>query len=152
MFSQVNDFKFLPIPETAGHAGLTPELLNCFLDQCSRIVPPRYEMFHHRLKTIAGGGHGFKDASYRSCFHCFDDRTFDSEGAYGCIIQLREGGTPIYLHTDPEPLKIERLRQFLRQNRTLDPICREFCFDLYQALNDRVREILNSGPLFVATT
>lgn len=151
MSSQVNDFKFLPIPEAKGQANLTPTLLNRFLDQCARMVPSHYEMFHHRLKTIAGGGHGFKDASVRHCYHCFDDRAFDSEGAYGCIIQLREGGAPVYLHHDPESLKIERLRHFLHQNRTLDPICREFCFDLYQSLNDRVTEILNSEPAYLAT-
>ena len=144
--SGADDFKFLPdaaetVPELFGG----DELFSHFLAVCAREVPDRFLMFHHRLRAIGQGGHGFPDGRRRLCFQCLDDRAFDSVGAYPCVIHLREGGEKLYAHDDPEDHKRRQLGAFLPQDRSQDPICRRCCFDLYRGLNERVEFLLRNG-------
>ena len=144
--SGADDFKFLPdAAETLPALFGGDELFARFLAVCVREVPGRFLMFHHRLRTIGQGGHGFSDGRRRLCFQCLDDRTFDSAGAYPCVIHLREGGERLYARDDPEDLKRKQLGAFLRQDRSRDPICRRCCFDLYRGLNERVEFLLRNG-------
>jgi hypothetical protein len=141
-----DDFKFLsastePFPLLFRE----PEQMTRFLEVCSQLVPDRYVMFHHRLATIQSGGHGFADNRRRHCYQCLDDRVYDSTATYGCVVQLREGGAPIYEHRDPAATKRRKLQAFLRDDRSRDPICREYCFDLYRGLNERVEDLIGPG-------
>ncbi len=139
----VDDFKF--VPDSAEHGGAffrDDAQRRAFTTVCTEEVPARHGMFHHRLATIAAGGHGFPDAAHRRCHQCVDDRAYDARGAYGCVIQLREGGEPIYLHGEARDEQRRKLGAFRMTDRTADPICREHCFDLYQALNSATDELL----------
>ncbi|MBN1154986.1 radical SAM protein [candidate division KSB1 bacterium] len=141
--SNVDDFKFLPVyglnsnPEYTNH-----HKFHEFIQISRQYVPAKYKMFHHRLNTILNGGHGLWDHKRKICYQSLDDRAFDSIGSYGCIIQLREGAKPIYLHDDPYEYKILSLNNFLKSDRHDDPVCRKHCFDLYKDLNDRVHYLL----------
>ena len=133
--SGVDDFKFLPVSKG--------KLNSQFIDVCKGSVPQKYLMFHARLETlITSGGQGFHDSESRNCFFCMDDRTYDSIGAYPCTIHLREGGKRLYEHTMSRAKKEESLADFVSENRTNDPLCRRFCFDLYQSLNRKTKDFL----------
>ena len=141
--SGADDFKFLPAShEPASRLFPTREMRERFLLSCSESVPYRHRMFHHRISTMLNGGHGFRDPRERKCYQCVDDRAYDSIGSYACIIHLREGAAPIYLHEDPDDLKKNKLNTFLNQDRSRDPICRRCCFDLYRDLNEGVYNLL----------
>lgn len=144
--SGVDDFKFLPVSTLRlEHAFPHADCLARFVAICSSEVPERYKMFHHRLRQIQRGAHGFHDDQHRVCYQSLDDRAFDSIGAYPCIIQLREGGKRLYNHGDTDDVKKQRLHDFLVEDRSRDAICRSFCFDLYRDLNMRVSRRLASG-------
>jgi len=141
--SHVDDFKFLPVQDSNSQQCFTDhDTFSTFLQISRQIVPSEFLMFHHRLNTLMKGGHGFTVEKDHFCYQCLDDRAFDSSGSYGCVIQLREGGKPIYFHDDPYEYKILSLMRFLNSNRYSDPICRSYCFDLYKDLNDRVHYLL----------
>lgn len=143
--SGADDFKFLPA-STEPAETLFPEGARAlFRSICEEEVPPRHAMFHHRLASLSGSGHGFADWRRRHCFQALDDRAADSRGVYGCVIQIREGGKPIYGHGDTSVIKARCLREFLHGNRTDDPICRRSCFDLYRDLNERVAHFIACG-------
>jgi MoaA/NifB/PqqE/SkfB family radical SAM enzyme len=137
--SGVDDFKFLPdSTELFADVFERPVSYARFLSICREEVPARYGMFHLRLGTLASGGHGFHDGRVRHCYHSVDDRVFDASGVYPCVIQLREGGPPVYAHADAPDAKEGKLRDFLESDRTRDPICARCCFDLYRRLNEAV--------------
>ena len=132
----VDDFKFLP----ASRARLVtvfeePGSWERFEALCQQAVPARYPMFHYRLRSMRAGGHGLPQGRPHPCWLCLDDRAFDSRGAYSCIVRLREGGKPLYLHEDSTPTRAARLGAFLATDRALDPICRAHCYDLYRELS-----------------
>lgn len=137
--SGVDDFKFLP-DSTQAFADVFAEsaVREAFQRICREEVPARYGMFHLRLGTLATGGHGFDDTERRPCYHSIDDRVFDSQGAYPCVIQLREGGERVYLRTDTPDEQERKLRRFVASDRRDDAICRRCCFDLYRRLNEAV--------------
>lgn len=138
-----DDFKFLPV-STERFENLFPdaETRKRFLDICRDTVPEKYTLFHYRLAMLEKGGHGLYSRGSHTCCHCLDDRSYDSMGAYPCIIHLREGGNRLYLHKDPIELKRKRLEDFFRSDRTKNRICRTFCFDIYRAFSDRVVAML----------
>lgn len=109
-----------------------------FLSICKMIVPKRFTMFHHRLASLQENRPGMS----RSCYVSMDDRTYDTLGAYACMAQLKEGAAPIYLHSDSEEQKRKKLKAFLAEDRTQDPICMRSCFDLHQAINSQVNELV----------
>ncbi len=143
--SGADDFKF--VPDSAQHGGAffaDAGRRDAFVAVCADVVPRRHRMFHHRLANLSAGGHGFPDARPRACHQCVDDRAYDPCGAYGCVIQLREGGAPVYLHTEPEAEKRRKLGAFRAANRADDAICRRHCFDLYRSLNERTDALLEA--------
>jgi hypothetical protein len=144
----VDDFKFLPV-SSEDVAEIFPEqgIFHLFKSICEAEVPGKYRMFHLRLATLTGRGHGFSDDRSRSCFLTLDDRTYDPLGAYACIIQLREGGKRLYEEGMTREQKADQIEQFLSGNRTADPICRRCCYDLYRRINDRVDCLLSRGTL-----
>ncbi len=134
----VDDFKFLP----ASRAKLVavfdaPGSWEHFEALCQREVPATYPMFHYRLRSMRAGGHGLQPERPHPCWFCLDDRAFDSQGAYPCIVRLREGGRPLYQHTDPPRSKLIALSAFLATDRSSDPICKAHCYDLYRELSVR---------------
>jgi pyruvate-formate lyase-activating enzyme len=142
----VNDYKFLPgSVEKFNHIFENEDRLHRFITICQSTVPKEREFFYFRLNTLLQGGHGFKDQRYQRCYQSLDDLAYDSEGAYGCVIQLREGGNRIFYHHSSEEEKAQKLRDFLQQDRTKDPICRQHCFDIYRKFNDRVDYLLSKG-------
>ena len=137
--SGVDDFKFLPdSTQTFADVFADAAVQLEFQRICKEEVPARYGMFHLRLATLASGGHGFNDTQVRHCYHSVDDRVFDSSGAYPCVIQLREGGPSVYLHSDSAGEQERKLRAFVATDRSRDAICRRCCFDLYRRLNEAV--------------
>ena len=147
--SGVDDFKFLPLEEgNSNQINFNASVMDDFINACLTLTPERYQMFHYRLKTLKTGEYGLAKIHSSHCYQSLDDRVFDSVGAYACVIQLREGGQRIYDHNMPERIKIQRLKEFLIQNRKNDPLCNKFCFDLYRGINERVQEQLgNDYPL-----
>ncbi len=139
--SGADDFKLLPDSTTNFQAALGDQAER-FVALCRARVPARFGMFHYRLAHIDGGGHGFHDARPRRCYQALDDRAWDSIGAYGCVIQIREGGEPVFLHTDAPEVREEKLATFVSADRYRDPICRRCCFDIYRDLNERVTWLL----------
>jgi MoaA/NifB/PqqE/SkfB family radical SAM enzyme len=141
----IDDFKFLPASTETNWSELRNSETFCrFRKICRRRVPKRFGMFHFRLANLSSGnGIGFPDSRRRLCFQCLDDRAYDSIGAYGCVIQLREGGRRIYEHSMSADEKALRLRRFLHQNRCRDSLCRRYCFDIYRLLNERVGFLLD---------
>jgi molybdenum cofactor biosynthesis enzyme MoaA len=150
--SRADDFKFLPLEEENSDQMNVDDasLLDDFIKACVSLVPLKYKMFHYRIETLKTGEYGLAKMQTCHCFQSLDDRAFDSIGAYACSIQLREGGSRIYDHDLPESEKIQRLKQFLLQDRKNDPICNKFCFDLYRSINERVKDILETDhPLIL---
>jgi pyruvate-formate lyase-activating enzyme len=141
--SGVNDFKFLPA-STEPFSVLFPnhDMMEEFIQICLELVPARHKFFFYRLSTMQRGGHGLRTDKPLTCYHSLDDRAYDSCGAYPCIIHLREGGKRLYDHDDTEDFKRKQLENFLREDRASDPICRNFCFDVYRALNERVMTLI----------
>lgn len=141
-----DDFKFLPA-STERFADLfaNREMMNKFINVCFDVVAEQYRFFFYRLAMLERGGHGLNSSRIQTCYHCLDDRAYDSLGAWPCIIHLREGGKRLYHHKDPTQLKQKRLYAFLHSDRAEDPICRIFCFDVYRALNERVASLLHAG-------
>lgn len=143
--SNVDDFKFLPVHGLySAQTELVRNTFPSFINISRQLVPPKFKMFHHRLNTLILGGHGFTAGKEHHCYQSFDDRAFDSIGSYACIIQLREGGKPLYLHDDPHEYKVLRLKNFMFSDRQYDPVCRTHCFDLYRDLNERVHYLLQA--------
>jgi hypothetical protein len=141
----VDDFKFLPFVDRSRSEIFSSEReFDRFIEICSRSVPRRFRMFHHRLAAIRSGGHGLTSPAHRHCWQALDDRAYDSLGAYACTIRLREGAPPIYLHRDSDAEKKRKLARFIKQDRLDDPICKKHCFDLYRILNARVHHLLRS--------
>ncbi len=141
----VDDFKFLPAStELFSTLFQSREIMEQFIAICLELVPPRFKFFFYRLSMMQRGGHGLHEGGPRTCYHSLDDRAYDSVGAYPCVIQLREGGERLYLHEDADDIKRQQLTNFLREDRITDPICRNFCFDVYRALNERVSILLDS--------
>lgn len=140
-----DDFKFLPV-STHSLTNLFPEpgQKEKFMDICNTYVGPEYRFFHYRLAKLDQGGHGLADRCWHTCYHFLDDRTYDSAGAYPCIIHLREGGNRLYRYDDSIEEKREKLADFFRENRAENPICRTHCFDLYSALSDRTQFLLEN--------
>ena len=136
-----DDFKFLPasteLDAFADDAGRRR-----FLEICAAEVPARYAFFHYRLERLAAGGHGLRGRARHACYHGLDDRAFDSLGAYPCVIQLREGGERIYRHDEDAEAQAAGLRRFFETDRLGDPLCRQFCFDVYRDLSDRAAALL----------
>ena len=135
----VDDFKFLPASRA--------RLVTIFEDEgswedfenlCRHEVPANYSMFHYRMRTMRAGGHGLPAGRPHPCWLCLDDRAFDSQHAYPCIVRLREGATPLYRHTDDTAAKLAATIEFLAQDRTNDPICGAHCYDLYRELSQAV--------------
>ncbi len=132
----VDDFKFLP----ASRAKLItifeqPGSWADFEALCQREVPARYPMFHYRLGNLRTGGHGLRGAGPHPCWFCLDDRAFDSGGAYPCIVRLREGAPPLFLHSHDHDTRLRNLTTFLAADRSQDPICRAHCYDIYRELS-----------------
>jgi len=145
--SGVDDFKFLPLStDPGGPCFPLPERLPDFLSTCRQLVPQRYEMFHLRLNTLAHGGHGFRDRRPRRCYLALDDRCYDSQGAYACVVQLREGGRRLWRASATPVQRRAALRAFVHADRSEDPLCRRYCFDLYRRINTRVSTILADKP------
>lgn len=143
MAVEADDFKFLPV-STERLADLFPDLgaMRRFTEICRETVPERFGFFHYRLSMLERGGHGLRSRTSHLCYHCLDDRSYDSVGAFPCIIYLREGGKRLFRHGDSTDTKRKNLNMFFRTDRTGDPICRQFCFDVYRALSDRVASML----------
>ena len=141
---KADDFKFLPV-STEHFTELFPnhETMKKFIAVCLDTVPERYKFFHYRLAMLEQGGHGLYSGQSHTCYHCLDDRAYDSLGVWPCIIHLREGGKRMYRHDDPMEFQKEQLESFFHADRTQDPICQTFCFDVYRALNERVASILH---------
>lgn len=139
MASGASDFKFLPVSSTTIFS-LFPsnEDREQFLRICAATVPKRYRFFHYRLDSLQRGGHGLHGRHHHFCRHFLDDRAFDSVGAYPCIIHLREGGQRIYRHDDDQAFIATRIAAFASGNRAEDPLCRNYCFDVYRDFSDRV--------------
>lgn len=141
--SGLDDFKFLPLStDPAGACFPIPELLEPFQTACRSLVPERFEMFHLRLNTLAHGGHGFRDARPRRCYLALDDRCYDALGAYPCVVQLREGGPRLWRAETSDLQRAAALRRFVAADRSEDPLCRRYCFDLYRRVNTRVAVLL----------
>ncbi|MDM8525087.1 radical SAM protein [Desulfococcaceae bacterium HSG8] len=138
-----DDFKFLPV-STERFANLFPNrgMRERFVNICASYVPPEYGFFHYRMTMLQQGGHGLHGRRHHTCFHFLDDRTYDSLGAYPCIIHLREGGKRLYYHSDPPGKKQEKAAKFFHTDRAANPICHAFCFDVYRALSDRVKSLI----------
>jgi MoaA/NifB/PqqE/SkfB family radical SAM enzyme len=146
--SGADDFKFLPASaEPATEHFVDADERTRFVEICSEEIPKHFRMFHYRLRTIGNGGHGLTDARCRRCFLSLDDRAYDAAGAYPCVIQLREGGRSLYEHRDAPERQRQRVLAFACEDRTLDPICRAFCFDLYRDLNARVDQLLRDSAV-----
>ena len=141
---KADDFKFLPV-STEQFTDLFPdhETLEKFIAVCLNTVPERYKFFHYRLVMLEHGGHGLHFGQPHTCYHCLDDRAYDSLGVWPCIIHLREGGRRLYRHNDPTEFQRRQLESFFHADRTNNPICQTFCFDVYRALNERVASILH---------
>ncbi|NUM43202.1 MAG: radical SAM protein [Anaerolineales bacterium] len=144
--SGVDDFKFLPA-STEPFASLFPscEVMEKFIALCVEQVPAQYKCFFYRLSMMQRGGHGLRADSPKTCYHSLDDRAYDSLGGYPCIIHLREGGARLSLHEDSDVHKRQQLAKFLHEDRTADPICQKFCFDVYRALNERVSTLVGTS-------
>jgi pyruvate-formate lyase-activating enzyme len=137
-------FKFLPAStETIDEIFGTPENKGIFMSICKQIIPEQHVMFRYRLDMLDKGGHGLHDREKHTCYHALDDRAYDTIGAYPCIIHLREGAPPLYRHEEPFEVRRRRLSEFLKTDRTRNPICRNYCFDFYRSLNDRAVFLLH---------
>ena len=132
----VDDFKFLPASGS--------RLVTCFPDQehwdafealCRGEATARFPMLRHRLGTLRAGGHGLRGDGPHHCWFSLDDRAFDSEGAWPCIVRMREGAPPLWRHGAEPGTCARRLAAFLAEDRRQDPICAEHCFDLYRDLS-----------------
>ncbi|MFH1466840.1 MAG: radical SAM protein [Pseudomonadota bacterium] len=135
----VDDFKFLPV--ATAHRSVSfegEEDWRRFEAICRAEVPERYPMFHHRLRSLAAGGHGLGGENPHTCWFCLDDRAFDALGAWPCIIRMREGCAPLWTHDAPAAERRAALAAFLRTDRRADPVCRTHCFDLYRDLSRAV--------------
>jgi MoaA/NifB/PqqE/SkfB family radical SAM enzyme len=140
----VDDFKFLPT-STEAFISIFPqrETMDQFIAICIDLVPEQYKFFFYRLSMMQRGGHGLHgEPQPHICYHSLDDRAYDSLGVYPCIIHLREGGQRLYAHDESETSKRRHLENFLQEDRTQDPVCQKFCFDVYRALNKRVATLI----------
>jgi pyruvate-formate lyase-activating enzyme len=135
----VDDFKFLPTATAHRSVSFEAEAdWRRFEAICRAEVPARYPMFHHRLRTLGAGGHGLVGDRPHTCWFSLDDRAFDSQGAWPCIIRMREGCAPLWEHATPLEARRGALASFLRTDRRRDPVCRSHCFDLYRDLSRAV--------------
>ena len=81
-----------------------------------------------------------------NCYLCLDDRAFDSQGAFPCIVRLREGAHRLYRHDASHADRLRALAAYLATDRAEDPICRAHCYDLYRELSQAVSQrLLPSG-------
>ncbi len=140
----VDDFKFLPA-STARMVTIFPDqgAWDRFEALCRQEVPATYPMFHYRLGSLRRGGHGLQQGRPHHCYFCLDDRAFDSQGAYPCIVRLREGAPSLYAHGDDTRDRVQALANYLATDRACDPICRAHCYDLYRELSQAVGQRLH---------
>ena len=139
----VDDFKFLPA-STSRVVTIFPDEASWerFEALCQHEVPSTYPMFHYRLGSLRRGGHGLRRDRPHHCYFCLDDRAFDSQGAYACIVRLREGAPMLYRHEDPPAARLRALADHLSADRSQDRICRTHCYDLYRELSRAVGQRL----------
>lgn len=87
---------------------------------------------------------GLRSSDSHKCYLVLDDSVIWEKWHYPCGIYLREGGQPI---GEISPgMRLEREKWLAAHDTHLDPLCSQFCTDMYISYNNRVAELAKNQP------
>jgi pyruvate-formate lyase-activating enzyme len=113
----------------------------------------RYPILKYRVQNYLQGRNvrGIRESDAHRCHLVKDDCVVAWKWHYPCGVYLRERGAPIG-EIGPE-MRNERIGWFQSHNTYQDPICRQFCSDIYIDYNNRCELIShrNNTPDFSLT-
>lgn len=100
-----------------------------------------YPILRYRIQNYLNGwdARGLRTSDARRCHLVKDDCVIAGKWHYPCGVYLREGGAPIGL-INPK-MREERIAWFGTHNTHDDPICLQYCSDIYVEYNNRCEHI-----------
>ena len=109
------------------------------LQEVPEEIKAKYPILRYRINHFAEGVNvrGIKEEDSHQCALVLDDSVIAGDYHYPCVINMREGGTPIG-KVGPNMRK-ERLEWFKTHNSYNDPICKKNCLDVCIDYNNKYK-------------